>query len=66
MRRELPLSFRPRVPHPLHIVDVFADRAFSGNPLAVVLDDDFTDEQRKLVAAEMNFSETTFARSAPC
>ena len=49
----------------LHIVDVFADRAYAGNPLAVVLDDDFTDDERRLVAAEMNFSETTFARSVP-
>jgi trans-2,3-dihydro-3-hydroxyanthranilate isomerase len=51
---------------PLHIVDVFAERAYAGNPLAVVLAaDGFTDEAMQLIAAEMNFSETTFVSSAP-
>lgn len=49
----------------LHIVDVFAQRPYTGNPLAVVLDaDGLADETMQLVAAEMNYSETTFVASA--
>jgi trans-2,3-dihydro-3-hydroxyanthranilate isomerase len=44
-----------------HVVDVFTDRPFAGNPLAVVLDaDDLTTEQMQSVAREFNLSETTF------
>jgi trans-2,3-dihydro-3-hydroxyanthranilate isomerase len=44
-----------------HVVDVFTDRAFAGNPLAVVLDaDDLTSEQLQAVAREFNLSETAF------
>jgi trans-2,3-dihydro-3-hydroxyanthranilate isomerase len=43
------------------VVDVFADQAFAGNPLAVVLDaDELTTEQMQLMALEFNLSETTF------
>src|SRR5581483_10314567 len=43
------------------VVDVFTDRAFAGNPLAVVLDgDDLTTEQMQSIALEFNLSETTF------
>jgi trans-2,3-dihydro-3-hydroxyanthranilate isomerase len=43
------------------VVDVFTDRAFAGNPLAVVLEgDDLTTEQMQQIAAEFNLSETTF------
>ncbi|MDQ6875151.1 MAG: PhzF family phenazine biosynthesis protein [Actinomycetota bacterium] len=43
------------------IVDVFTDRAFAGNPLAVVLDaGDLTAEQMQSLAGEFNLSETTF------
>ena len=43
------------------VVDVFADRAFAGNPLAVVLDgDELTTEQMQTLAREFNLSETTF------
>ena len=43
------------------VVDVFADRAFAGNPLAVVLDgDDLTTEQMQTIARQFNLSETTF------
>lgn len=43
------------------VVDVFADRAFAGNPLAVVLDgDDLTTKQMQTIAREFNLSETTF------
>lgn len=51
---------------PFYIVDVFAERPYTGNQLAVILDaDGLTDETMQQVAAEMNYSETTFVTSAP-
>src|SRR5215813_10032223 len=42
-------------------VDVFTDRAFGGNPLAVVLDaEGLSTEQMQAIAREFNYSETTF------
>src|SRR5215212_445925 len=42
-------------------VDVFTDRAFGGNPLAVVLDaKKLSTTQMQAIAAEFNYSETTF------
>src|ERR1700741_5661801 len=42
-------------------VDVFTDRAFGGNPLAVVLDaEGMSTEQMQAIATEFNYSETTF------
>jgi trans-2,3-dihydro-3-hydroxyanthranilate isomerase len=42
-------------------VDVFTDRAFGGNPLAVVLDaEGLSTAQMQAVASEFNYSETTF------
>ena len=42
-------------------VDVFTDRAFGGNPLAVVLDaGGMSTEQMQAIATEFNYSETTF------
>lgn len=42
-------------------VDVFTDRRFGGNPLAVVLDaDGLTPVQMQAIAGEFNLSETTF------
>ena len=42
-------------------VDVFTDRAFGGNPLAVVLDaKGLSTAQMQAVATEFNYSETTF------
>jgi len=42
-------------------VDVFTDRAFGGNPLAVVLDaGGLTTAQMQAIAREFNYSETTF------
>ena len=42
-------------------VDVFTDRVFGGNPLAVVFDaDDLGDAEMQSIAREMNLSETTF------
>ena len=41
--------------------DVFTDRLFGGNPLAVVLDaGGLTDTQMQSIAREFNYSETTF------
>ncbi|WP_436526142.1 PhzF family phenazine biosynthesis protein [Actinoplanes sp. HUAS TT8] len=43
------------------IVDVFTDRPFSGNPLAVVLDAEHLDTaQMQTLAREFNLAETTF------
>ena len=42
-------------------VDVFTDRQFGGNPLAVVLDArDLSTSQMQAIAAEFNLAETTF------
>lgn len=43
------------------VVDVFTDRAFAGNPLAVVLDaDDLSAAAMQALAAEFNLAETAF------
>lgn len=43
------------------IVDVFTDRTFGGNPLAVVLDaEGLSDAEMQAIAIEFNYSETTF------
>jgi trans-2,3-dihydro-3-hydroxyanthranilate isomerase len=42
-------------------IDVFTDRTFGGNPLAVVLDaEGLTPPQMQSIATEFNYSETTF------
>ena len=42
-------------------VDVFTDRAFGGNPLAVVLDaEGLSTQEMQSIAREFNYSETTF------
>ena len=42
-------------------VDVFTDRAFGGNPLAVVLDaQGLSTAQMQAITREFNYSETTF------
>jgi trans-2,3-dihydro-3-hydroxyanthranilate isomerase len=47
------------------IVDVFTDSAFTGNPLAVVLEgDDLSTEQMQAIAREFNLSETAFPVAA--
>lgn len=44
-----------------HTLDVFTERAYAGNPLAVVLDaDGLSTAQMQRVAAEFNLSETVF------
>jgi trans-2,3-dihydro-3-hydroxyanthranilate isomerase len=50
----------------IYIVDVFAERPYGGNPLAVVLDAaGLSGEVMQQIAAEMNLSETTFVSAAP-
>jgi trans-2,3-dihydro-3-hydroxyanthranilate isomerase len=56
------MSDRPRE---IRIVDVFTERALSGNQLAVVLDGrDLSSDLMQRIAREMNFSETTFIMPA--
>lgn len=46
-----------------HTLDVFTDRKFGGNPLAVVLDaDDLTTDEMQTITREFNLSETIFVR----
>ena len=46
---------------PFQTVDVFTDRKFGGNPLAVIPDaQGLTGEQMQSIAAEFNLAETTF------
>jgi trans-2,3-dihydro-3-hydroxyanthranilate isomerase len=46
---------------PYAIVDVFSDRPFAGNPLAVVLDgESLTGDQMQRLARQFNLSETAF------
>jgi trans-2,3-dihydro-3-hydroxyanthranilate isomerase len=48
-----------------HVLDVFTDRAFAGNPLAVVLDaDDLSTSQLQSLAREFHLSETAFPMAA--
>ena len=59
MRRVIPQSGRSELSY--HIVDVFTDQPYAGNPLAVVLGaDELTTEQMQQLAAEFNLSETAF------
>ena len=52
--------------HRFYMVDVFAEKSYSGNPLAVVVGAEaLPDETMQQFAAEMNFSETTFVTSVP-
>ncbi len=49
-----------------HVVDVFTDRPYAGNPLAVVLGADaLTTEQMATIAKEFNLSETAFPLADP-
>jgi trans-2,3-dihydro-3-hydroxyanthranilate isomerase len=50
---------------PYETVDVFTDRPFGGNPLAVFTDArGLSDAQMQALAAEMNYTETTFVLPA--
>lgn len=56
----------PIMAHRFFIVDVFAERRYAGNPLAVVVGaNDLPAETMRQIAAETNYSETTFVTSAP-
>jgi trans-2,3-dihydro-3-hydroxyanthranilate isomerase len=47
-----------------HTCDVFTDRPFAGNPLAIVLGaDGLTDAQMQTIAREFNLSETIFVQA---
>ncbi len=47
--------------HRFYILDVFAEKKYAGNQLAVVRDaGKLSDEQMQKIAKEMNYSETTF------
>ena len=49
-----------------YIVDVFAERPYAGNPLAVVADAaELSPETMQRIALETNYSETTFVMSEP-
>ena len=49
-----------------YMVDVFAEKQFSGNPLAVVVDENvLSDKTMQKIAAEINFSETAFVNPLP-
>jgi PhzF family phenazine biosynthesis protein len=51
----------PNRPPPIHVVDAFTDRPFSGNPAAVcLLEGPAPEGWMKAVAREMNLSETAF------
>jgi trans-2,3-dihydro-3-hydroxyanthranilate isomerase len=51
---------------PYYIVDVFAERPYSGNQLAVVVGaQELSGETMQQIAAETNYSETTFVTPAP-
>lgn len=52
--------------HHFYIVDVFAEQQYSGNPLAVIISDEFMPtETMQKIAAETNYSETTFVLAQP-
>lgn len=49
-----------------YLVDVFAERAYAGNQLAVIVCDRvLSDERMRQIAAETNYSETTFVTPKP-
>jgi trans-2,3-dihydro-3-hydroxyanthranilate isomerase len=52
--------------HRFYIVDVFAERPYAGNQLAVVVGEGIlSDETMQQIAAETNYSETTFVTPGP-
>jgi len=49
-----------------HYLDVFTDRPYAGNPLAVFFEEGgLTDQRRQAIASEVGFSETTFVDPTP-
>ena len=58
------MTSAPRKSYRLRQVDVFTDRPYGGNPLAVILDaDPLSTGQMQAIAREMNLSETSFVTS---
>jgi len=54
------------VTHSFYLVDVFAEQPYSGNQLAVFITaEPLPEDTMQQLAAEMNFSETTFLTSEP-
>jgi len=54
------------VSHSFHIVDVFARERYTGNQLAVVTDaGDLSGAEMQTIAAEFDYSETTFVTGTP-
>ena len=50
----------------LTVVDAFTDQAFTGNPAAVAIADEFPEDHKmQLIAQEMNLSETAFVVPRP-
>ena len=50
----------------IYMVDVFAEQSYAGNPLAVIVgSESLSDETMQEIAAEINFSETTFVTPIP-
>jgi trans-2,3-dihydro-3-hydroxyanthranilate isomerase len=50
----------------IYMVDVFAEQSYAGNQLAVVIcEEALPDDTMQQLAAEINFSETTFVTSQP-
>lgn len=61
-----PIDETRRMPHPFHIVDVFAQEQYTGNQLAVVTDaGDLSRDEMQRIAAEIDYSETTFVTGEP-
>lgn len=51
--------------NPFHIIDVFAEKRYAGNQLAVVEEaDSLSTEQMQQIAREFDYSETTFIESS--
>jgi trans-2,3-dihydro-3-hydroxyanthranilate isomerase len=57
----LPIQTLPTETLPFVVLDVFTDRPFAGNPLAVVMDgENLSRDQMQRLAREFNLSETAF------
>ena len=55
------MSHSPAASARFYLIDVFAQRPLTGNPLALVPDaDDLAEAQMRAIAREFNQSETTF------
>jgi trans-2,3-dihydro-3-hydroxyanthranilate isomerase len=56
----------PEIHNRIFMADVFAEKSWAGNPLAVIVsENELPTIVMQQIAAEINFSETTFIRSKP-